>query len=233
MIRSSGPLLFRRKPSSYLPRRASKNLAATKDDVQKPRGFPECKYVKLGQRARSLIFRRVIQAAPQHGGGRANILVSGVGLDSTLALFFPRHRFVVHGCYRSGCWLCGARESMFDARSTTTRLFSRIPTVQRAAHTGASMTARGAFIFRGRSCPPAPEPHLVLGGYQLVESCQNSDVPTSLLSHRQHRCHRQANIGISGRGLGRGSAAFVTVREIRQQKAVVKWLARQIQSTSR
>ena len=36
------------------------------------------------------------------------------------------------------------------------------------------------------------------------------------------------------RGLERaGSAAFVTVREIRQQKAVVKWLARQVQCTPR
>ena len=82
-------------------------------------------------------------------------------------------------------------------------------------------------------CRGAGNPMSNVTGCGRVESCASSEIPTSLLSHRQHRCHRQANIGINGRGLGRGSAAFVTVRKIRQQKAVVKWLARQIQSTSR
>jgi hypothetical protein len=49
------------------------------------------------------------------------------------------------------------------------------------------------------------------------ESCANSDVPKSLLSHRQHRCHRRANIRINGRESCEGSASFVTVRKMRQQ----------------
>jgi hypothetical protein len=125
-----------------------------------------------------------------------------------------------------------ARASPFDARSTTTRL-SGIPTVQRAAHTGASMTARGAFYLSKRSCPPAPEPHIVLDGYQLVGDS------VKIATYRR----RYSPIG-STDAIGRqtselmvaveaGSAAFVAVREIRQHKAVVKWLARQIQSRPR
>jgi hypothetical protein len=161
LIRSSGPLLFRRKPSSYLPRRTSKNLAATKDDVQKPRGFPECKYVNLGQRARSLIFRRVIQAAPQHGGGRANILVSGVGLDSAPLLFFPRRRFVVHGCYRSGCWLCGARESISTRARLPRGFFENSNNPTRRTH-GRKHDGAGSVYLSRALLPPGPgTPHSV------------------------------------------------------------------------
>ena len=79
-----------------------------------------------------------------------------------------------------------------------------------------SSLPRPRFIFEVLLLPNSGTPHT---------SC---DVQ-SLLFHRQHRCHRQANIGINGRGLGRAQPRCDRAQNS-LAKAVVKWLVRQFKA---
>ena len=102
-----------------------------------------------------------------------------------------------------------------------TRLFGH----SNRPHAAASMIAWTTFFYlhcldhvlsSRCSCSPSGTPHT---------SC---DVQ-SLLFHRQHRCHRQANIGINGRGLGRAQPRCDRAQNS-LAKAVVKWLVRQFKA---
>jgi hypothetical protein len=179
--------------------------------------------------------RRVIRQLPQHCGGRGKYSrfrgkcglgpssvvpsCSSLGIDSS-----PMAAIVWAG----GSAACASPFRRALDYHAAFRAFQQ----SNGPHTGAIMTARGAFYLSRRSCPPTPEPHIVLGGYRLAESRQNGDVPKSLLSHRQNRFHREADIGIDGRGSG-WFGRICDCAQNTSAKAVVKWLVRQVQSTPR